>query len=206
MAEVMDEVIKNIHRGIARAQRDYEAWTGGDWLWHGPEYMLTTYIAKDVSRAMKLQTFYIVPERNVRVSVDEAGGVGRGKVSDRLRLNGKFDLLMLWANGSPRAIIEVKNQIVSFAALEADAARIVSVLQRERTTFRCGLIAFYTSWVDSNIEPAKVRLVNRVAEVESAANGYLRAQNMKLQCHRGRVRVVGDSAWMSHVLEISRRS
>ena len=104
MADVMDEGIKNIHRGIARAQRDYEAWTGGDWLWHGPEYMLTTYIAKDVSRAMKLQTFYIVPERNVRVSVDEAGGVGRGKVSDRLRLNVK---LTSWCCGPMAALVQL---------------------------------------------------------------------------------------------------
>lgn len=204
MVDLMDEVVKNIHRGIARAQRDYESWTDGDWLHKAPESMLTTYIAKEVSLAAKRRTFYIALERSVRGSVDDAGGVGRGRISDRLRLDGKFDLLISWANGYPRAIVEVKKQVATFTALKADLDRIVSVLRRESTTFRCGLLAFYTSWVDSNSEPARDRLLRKVAEIESAAKDDLHGHPMKLESYRGRVRVSGDSAWMSEVLKVSR--
>lgn len=205
MVDLMDEVVKSIHRGIARAQRDYEAWTGGKWLWNAPEYMLTTYIAKEVSLASKRHTYYIALERNVRMSVDDAGGVGRGRVSDRLRLNGKFDVLISWASGAPRAIVEVKKHVATFAALEADLDRIISVLRRESISFRCGLLAFYTSCVDSNSEPARERLVRRVTEVESAAVDHLHRHDMKLKSYRGRVRVSNESAWMSEVLKVSRK-
>ena len=200
----MDEVVKNIHRGIAKAQRDYESWTGGAWLSNAPEYILTTYIAKEVSLVAKRCTFYIDVEPSVRVSVDDAGGVGRGRIGDRLRLYGKFDLLIYWANGNPRTIVEVKNKVTTFAALEADLDRVISVLRRESTTFRCGVLAFYTS-VDSNSEPARDRLLRRVTTIESAAKDYLHRHAMKLQSCRGRVRVSGESAWMSEVLTVSRQ-
>ena len=44
----MKDVIKKTLSGIAKAQRDYEAWSGGSWLWEAPEYMLTVYIAKEL--------------------------------------------------------------------------------------------------------------------------------------------------------------
>ena len=206
MAPLMDEVVTGIHIALARAQRDYESWTDGDWLRHAPEYLLTAYIAREIAGRRKERTFHIALESNVGVSIDDAGGVGRGKVSDRLRLNGRFDILLSWASGNPRAIIEVKNQVVRFADIEEDVVRIVSVLQRERTSFRCGLISFYTSWRDSHIESARARVLRRVQEIESDVNNYVNQQEMKLRRYRGRVRVVDDSAWTTEVIKISRQS
>ena len=50
----MDEVIENAVNGIAKAQRDYELWSGGNWLWEAPEYFMTTYIAKEISSYRKI--------------------------------------------------------------------------------------------------------------------------------------------------------
>ena len=35
----MDDVANKILAGISKAQKDYEDWTGGYWLWEAPEYM-----------------------------------------------------------------------------------------------------------------------------------------------------------------------
>ena len=206
MTPLMDEVVTGIHLALARAQRDYDSWTGGDWLWQAPEYLLTAYIARQIASRRKDRTFYIALESNVGVSIDDAGGVGRGKVSDRLRLNGRFDILLSWASGNPRAIIEVKNRVVRFADIEEDVARIVSVLRRERTSFWCGLISFYTSWIDGHIESARARVLHRVQEIESDVNNYVTQKEMKLKRYGGRVKVVDESAWMTEVIKISRQS
>ena len=42
----LDLIIKAIISSIEQAQEDYESWSGGDWLWNAPEYLLTTSIAK----------------------------------------------------------------------------------------------------------------------------------------------------------------
>ena len=73
MTLLMDEVVIGIHIALARAQRDYESWTGGDWLWQAPDYLLTTYIAREIAERRKDRTFYIALESNVGVSIDDAG-------------------------------------------------------------------------------------------------------------------------------------
>ena len=57
-------VIKKTLSGIAKAQRDYETWSGDLWLWEAPEYMLTTYIAKELWTIPGSK--YLTLEPNVR--------------------------------------------------------------------------------------------------------------------------------------------
>lgn len=33
-------VTKNILEGIKKAEKDYREWSGDDWLWRAPEYLL----------------------------------------------------------------------------------------------------------------------------------------------------------------------
>ena len=44
----IESVIKKTIRAISRAQNDYEEWSQF-WLWQAPEYMLTTYIAREIA-------------------------------------------------------------------------------------------------------------------------------------------------------------
>ena len=43
------KIITKTLRGISKAQKDYEAWSGGNWLGCAPEYLITTYIAKEIA-------------------------------------------------------------------------------------------------------------------------------------------------------------
>ena len=205
MPPLMNEVVTGIHVALARAQRDYQSWTGGHWLWEAPEYLLTTYIAKEIAKCRKGRRFYIALESDVDASMYDAGGIGRGKVSDRLRLNGKFDILLSWASRNPRAIIEVKKRVLRFSDIEEDVARVISVLRRERTSFRCGLISFYVSCMYSHAESARGQILRRVQEIQSDVNNYVNQKEMRLKCYRGRVRVVDDSAWTTEVIKVSRK-
>ena len=40
--DLMDDIANKTLAGISKAQKDYEDWTGGYWLWEAPEYMITT--------------------------------------------------------------------------------------------------------------------------------------------------------------------
>ena len=120
----MSDVIKKTLSGIAKAQRDYEAWSGGLWLWEAPEYMLTTYIAKELWTIPGSK--YLTLESNVRRTLEDAGGMGKGRISEAAREDGRSDIMLWWSsNDMPRAVIEVKNQVSDSATeIKQDIKRI----------------------------------------------------------------------------------
>lgn len=71
-------IIKKTLSGITKAHKDYEKWSGL-WLWKAPEYMITTYIAKEIAT---LEPGYVFLEQNAKESIKEAGGVGQGNVAE----------------------------------------------------------------------------------------------------------------------------
>ena len=46
----IDSIVGKTLDGIVKAHKDYHSWTGGYWLWHAPEYLMTTYIAQHISK------------------------------------------------------------------------------------------------------------------------------------------------------------
>ena len=199
--DLMDDVANKTLAGISKAQKEYEDWTGGYWLWEAPEYMVTTYIARQIS-TISDKTFYLTLENNVRDGIRDAGGAS-GRPRKDLRFNGKFDILLWWANGTPRAIIEVKNQVTSFAKIKDDVSRISAALKHQNT-IRCGFIAYYTSLTDGERKPAKNRVETRVDGVESAVKKFANDNDLKFKRYPGKVVKDEDSAWTIEVLKISR--
>ena len=197
----MDDVANKTLAGISKAQKEYEDWTGGYWLWEAPEYMVTTYIARQIS-TISDKTFYLTLENNVRDGIRDAGGAS-GRPRKDLRFNGKFDILLWWANGTPRAIIEVKNQVTSFSKIKDDVSRISAALKRQNT-IRCGFIAYYTSLTDGARKPAKNRVETRVDGVESAVKKFANDNDLKFKRYPGKVVKDEDRAWTIEVLKISR--
>ena len=199
--DLMDDVANKTLAGISKAQKDYEDWTGGYWLWEAPESMVTTYIARQIS-AISDKSFYLTLENKVRDGIRDAGGAS-GRPRKALRFNGKFDILLWWANGTPRAIIEVKNQVTGFSKIKDDVSRISAALKRQNT-IRCGFIAYYTSLADGEYKLAKNRVEERVCNVASAVKEFAKDNNMKFKRYPGKVVKDEDSAWTAEVLKISR--
>ena len=203
--DLMNDIVNKTLAGISEAQKRYEYWTGGRWLWEAPEYMVTTYIAKHIS-GIEDKSFYLTLEHKVRDAIDEAGGLPPGKPPDVLRRNGKFDILVWWANETPRAVIEVKKQVKRFSDIKADVSRICAILSIPDTSFRCGFIAYYTSRGDHNGESVKEVVSERAKRVSSGLKSHVKKDFAKLKIKRYPRKVVGDNndAWTAEVLKISR--
>lgn len=118
----IQEIVSSTLDGIVQAQRSYDEWTEGDWLWNAPEYLLTTSIANKISKINGAK--YIILENNAKEALDDAGAIGKGKLNSKIRATGRFDVALWWGNYKPRAIIEVKNQISQLKHIKSDLQRI----------------------------------------------------------------------------------
>ena len=199
----MSDIVNKTLAGISEAQKKYEYWTGGRWLWEAPEYMVTTYIAKHIS-VLEDKTFYLTLEHKVRDALDKAGGLPLppGEPPDVLRLKGKFDILVWWANDTPRAVIEVKKKVKRFSDIEADVSRICAILNIPDTSFRCGFIAYYTSKYDKH-GLAKDRVNERVKEVAKDVKKFANKNGKTFKRYYGKVKGDDSDAWTVEVLKIS---
>ena len=199
----MFEIVENTLRGIEKAQKDYERWSGGNWLYQAPEYLMTTYVAKELA-THKEHSYYITLEHSTADAVAEAGGMGSGKPRIALRLNGRFDILLWCSNKSPRAIIEVKKHISQYEHISDDIARMCDVLEPHNTVGH-GIMAYYSAHHgESRKRALRDFLFDRVQLIESRAQNYVQKRGLNLQGYHKSIKVVYDRAWVPGVLQISR--
>ena len=199
----MADIIENTLNGIAKAQKDYERWSGGYWLHQAPEYLMTTYVAREIAMH-KENPYYITLEHNTAEAVADAGGMRPGRPRNDLRPNGKFDILLWWGNETPRAIIEVKKHISQYRQINADVSRICTVLE-QHNTIRHGIMAYYTAHYGENSRRSlRNFLLERLNNIENGARDYAQGRGMNVQNHYKRVKMADDWAWVPGTLVISR--
>jgi len=139
----IDKIIESTLDGIDESMNVYQEWSGGEWLWNAPEYLITVKIAENIAKTKTKK--YITLEDNVDYVLNLSNAKGQGKVSEKTRTNGRSDIVLWWADGTPRAIIEVKNSVFRLDKISHDIERIREVLKRKKSnnTLQFGLIAFY---------------------------------------------------------------
>lgn len=128
-----------------KAVVDFRRISGGEWFDEAPEYFLTTYVALAVKQ---IESAYVLLEPSVGQTRKFAGSVRRGRASKHERRCGRFDVVLYWANGSPRAAIEVKSPVYSVTEqqIHPDIDRICSSLSVDNgSTFQFGAFLFYAS-------------------------------------------------------------
>ncbi|MDD3450519.1 hypothetical protein [Sulfurimonas sp.] len=145
-----DELINTTLDAIIDTHETYLEWSGNEWLWNAPEYLLTVKIAEKIANIDKNK--FVTLEDNVEKTLHSSNAKGTGRVPSKIRANGRFDIVVWWAKGDPRAIIEVKHRVYKFANIEEDVNRICETLNRKssESSIRCGLIAFYMNSVYKN--------------------------------------------------------
>ena len=202
----MTKIIKKTLRGISKAQKDYEAWSTL-WLWEAPEYIITTYIAKEIAP----DSAYVTLEQNAGESAKAGGGVGKGKVSEPTRRKlkrGRFDIAVWKRDDTPIVIIEVKNQPTRFNQISGDVDNICRVLKGK--SLRYGLIAYYLGLErKTDAESAEERTSRIVESIRCDADAHIKTKRgLKLRQHLShpKPQVVEDSAWIGVVLQISKSS
>jgi hypothetical protein len=142
-----DEILEACVNGICKSFDKYLEWSGGEWLWHAPEYFLTVNIANELW-AIDKTSKYITLEDNVRKTLTVADAKIKGKLSKQIRPNGRSDIVLWWGNGQPRGIIEVKHAIYNFEALKEDIDRILGILKQD-SKIEFGITTFY---IDRNLQ------------------------------------------------------
>ena len=136
------EVVKAILSGIKKAHKDYVRMSGGRWVWEGPEYWVTTYVAKELWKLCGDGT--VVAEESASKMMHHAG-IKQG--TSNLARDKRFDIGLYFANGElrtpePRAPIEIKNQYQPDRVLD-DVERVSSALSESGMRF--GAVAYYYS-------------------------------------------------------------
>ena len=194
-APIIDAVLKS----IASAQREYENWSGGAWLWEAPEYMATTGIARAVQGIESVA--YVTMENNVRTAIKDAGGNVVGRRNARLSLEGRFDVVV-WNITAPRGLIEVKTSVGGYSSVRKDVRKLCTALMKAND-IRWGLVAYFLSFADGERKAARDRLADRTANIARRAAEDV-PREFRLKRRNSTIRVNDDGAWTTEVLEIRR--
>lgn len=134
--------------GIEKTQMDYAKMSGGEWVWNAAEYVLTTYISKEIY-SLEGSKFVTIKHSGLD-AVGDASAIGPGPKPLKARLRSRFDLVLWWANSKPRAVIEVKNRPSGPRGWIKDIDPIAAVLnmQKKNSSFNFGAFAYYYSAQD----------------------------------------------------------
>ena len=167
------DIIDAVLEGYTEAQIIYEKMSGGDWLWQAPEYFITATVAYKINDLPGRK--YLTLEYGSAITIDEAGARGRGRLPKDIREKGKVDILLWWAKGVPRAIIEIKNQIYSREQYEKDIKRIKSFLKRNshESSLQFGIFAFYESAFTGSRKTAKEKVEDKINNIYKDAKYIL---------------------------------
>ncbi|WP_143424264.1 hypothetical protein [Geoanaerobacter pelophilus] len=187
--------------GIKNAQTQYQVWTGGNWLWQAPEYLITTNIAANISGIKGSK--YITLENGASEAIEDAGAKGRGRLPTDFREAGRVDILLWWADNTPRAIIEVKNQISGTDQYHHDLKRISSFLKRKPdvSSLQFGLFAFYDSAYDGARKPAERKVEDKIASIHAHAKSVV-GKGFSTKLYKSETHREENSAWTAACLFI----
>lgn len=108
--------------------------------------MMTISVANELS---SLSPLILGLESNVRETIDEAGGIGKGAVPKKIRQEGRFDIVIRYADDSPRGIVEIKNRVCGYSkTCSSDIERIMRTLNRNNnnSTLDFGAFAFFVAY------------------------------------------------------------
>jgi hypothetical protein len=194
----MTKIVSGALAGVVKAQKNYVQWSGGDWLWNASEYMTTVFVAQEIA---KLEgTKYVTLEHGVKSAMADAGAIGQGKLHKKIKVGGRFDILLWWADETPRAPIEVKCQVASIEKIKADLQRIEKVVLRKKTdsSFQFGMMVFYTSCNDNKQFSAKEILDKRLLNIEADCKQLIESCSVKMS--RSKIYTDGVSAWVASAI------
>ncbi len=198
----MDKIIYSTLDGIDESMKVYKKWSGGEWLGNAPEYLITVKIAENIAKIDGSK--YITLEDNVDYILDLSSDKPKEKVSDLARANGRSDIVIWWAKGTPRAIIEVKNAVFRFGKIKKDIDRIQEALKNKQldTSLQFGLIAFY---IDRGYKKgnAKEEVQDKIYQIYNKIVENYHDLSCKLFFREKNIIKDNNDAWSSVVIHLT---
>lgn len=201
----MDSVIEAVLAAYVDAQSTYEKMSGGLWLWEAPEYFITTYIANRIWQLDGKK--FLTLENGSTQALQDAGARGRGRLPRSLREKGRVDILLWWANASPRAILEVKNQIFAKDPYAKDIERIKSFLSRgsDETSLQFGALSFYASDYSGDRKSARDKVSDHIDRIFDHTKKLL-GDSFRAKLYTTDINEdLPDNAWQAACIAIQRQ-
>lgn len=167
-----DEILNACVEGIKKSFKEYKDWSGGEWLWNAPEYLITVNIAKELNKINKSK--FITLEDNVKETLKNANAKIKGNLKEKIRANGRSDIIIWWGKGTPRGIIEVKNAVFLINHIFDDVNRILGLLEKD-SDIELGVISFYIDRhyeTKNPIEKVEEKIKEIIKELEEIANKH----------------------------------
>ena len=202
------DIIKSTLDGIETSVELYQKWSGGEWASYAPEYLLTVKISESI--ATKIENIgdkeLITLEDNLDYLLDLANAKGRGKISHKVRKNGRCDITIWREDEKPIALIEVKNSVFYLRKITSDINRIKEVLKRNisKSTFEFGLIAFYIDAHDDK-GGAKIKIKTQAEKLFEQAQKNHMDIHFNFYYREGKASLNDTDAWASVVFEMNRK-
>ncbi len=132
------EILSASLDGVNNAFEKYHEWSNGWWLGAAPESFIETEIANSLSKIVP----YITLQDTIRSILENADADLRGPKPRNSSL-GRMDIIVWWANETPRILIEVKKAWTN-DALNKDARRLRQLINKD-STIQKGLLVAYTA-------------------------------------------------------------
>ena len=141
MSRVTKAALENaIVEGVRTAFTTYERASGGYWLWHAPESFMQASIFQKLSALSP--GFATLEASPTRIGMDLE--LKRDRRSDKMRDQQRFDILYWYANGMPRAIVEVKKVYSDLSSSIADINRMRPWVKNKSLNIEAGYFVAYT--------------------------------------------------------------
>jgi hypothetical protein len=146
------KILKESVEGVKIAWKEYYEISGGEWLWSAPEYYITVKVFESLS---KLKPLMLTLEDKFGDIIEYANAKYPGKYPKEIRFACKPDIIIWWANGTPRGIIEVKNvRNNDLNPIRKDISKIIKLLNSVKkvpsSTLQFGMILAYTDYFDED--------------------------------------------------------
>lgn len=168
----IQQIEEAVVQGIQCAQKKYLEWSNGDSLYYAPEYFITMNIAEQIIGLEGPK--FVTLEYNAKYTLEDAGALGRGRLSNDLRANGRVDIVVWYGKEKPRAVIEIKKFAYDTQNYEKDIHRIKKMLQHNhlKSSLQFGIFAYYDEAVDGKrktaqqaLEEKKKRIYDHIQEI-----------------------------------------
>lgn len=174
------DLVKAVFKGGLRTARLFDRATGGCRLDQACEYLVTAGIFEQLAQRDRGTVLLEVP---VRLANREARAIRCGAPSASDRRNGRYDLVHYWANGAPRAAIEVKSPIRNAvrSSFRGDLLRLSNTLSASiNSTYQFGAFVFFAtkdysgqfSAMRGKVVDARERLGAMMASIDEIAADY----------------------------------
>lgn len=199
-AEPAADLVNTLVSGGEKAFKAFFSLSNGAWLDHAPEYFLTSHAAAAFHGSEKTSAWL---EASVSETRAEATAINRGRPHPEERRNGRYDIVLYWANGTPRAAVEVKSPLWSadVARLEPDFSRLCKTLAAASdSTFQFCAFLYYASVAEPERihSNARQRMLKMLKRIDGHASEKAMEHGLTMVPIRGRIHPGGDDdgAWV----------